>query len=97
MAKLRNIHPGEVLEEEFLQAMNLTPYRLAKETGLSQTAISEICRGTRGITAETALRLAAFFGTSAEFWMSLQDRFELIAARNALGAKLKRIQPMVAL
>lgn len=91
MSKLRNIHPGEVLELEFLKPLAVTQYRAAKETGLSQTAISEICRGTRGISAETALRLAAFLGTTPEFWMSLQDRFALLAARSSLGAKLKKI------
>jgi len=75
--KLPNIHPGEILKEEFLVPMNISAYRLSKETGLSQIRISEIIRGKRSITADTALRLSFFFGTSAEFWMNLQTAFDL--------------------
>ncbi len=72
MRTLRNIHPGEVLKEEFLEPMEISVYRLSKETGLSQTRISQIIKGKRSVTAETALKLGKFFGVPAEFWMNLQ-------------------------
>jgi antitoxin HigA-1 len=75
--RLPNIHPGEILLEEFLNPMNISAYRLAKETHLAQTRISPIIKGKRSITADTALRFAKFFGNSAEFWMGLQDDFDL--------------------
>ena len=77
MEKLRNIHPGKVLKEEFLIPMGITAYRLAKDTGLSQTRISEIIRSQRRVTAETALRLGKYFGVSLRFWLGLQDDFDL--------------------
>lgn len=77
MEKLPNIHPGEILNEEFLIPLNITPYRLAKETNIPQTRISEIIRGNRRITADTALRLSVFFGNSAKFWLGLQDDYDI--------------------
>ena len=77
MEKLANIHPGEVLKEEFLDEMDITAYRLAKETFMPQTRISEIIKGRRGITADTALRLSRYFGTSAKFWLGLQEDYDL--------------------
>lgn len=77
MEKLNNIHPGEILLEEFLNPMEITAYRLAKETFIPQTRISEIIKGNRRITADTALRFAKFFGTSAKFWLGLQDDYDL--------------------
>jgi antitoxin HigA-1 len=77
MKKLPNIHPGEILMEEFLTPMQITAYRLAKETGIPQTRVSAIINGRRGITADTALRLSHFFGNSAKFWMGLQADFDL--------------------
>ena len=77
MEKLPNIHPGEVLQEEFLIPLQITPYRLAKETNIPQTRISEIVKGNRRITADTALRLSQFFGNSAKFWLGLQDDFDI--------------------
>lgn len=77
MEKLTNIHPGEILQEEFLIPLNLTPYRLAKETRIPQTRISEILKGNRRITADAALRLSQFFGNSAKFWLGLQDDFDI--------------------
>ena len=74
---LPNIHPGEVLQEEFLIPLNITPYRLAKETNIPQTRVSEIIKGNRRITADTALRLSQFFGNSAKFWLGLQDDFDI--------------------
>ena len=75
--RLRNIHPGEILNEEFLKPLNITAYRLAKETLIPQTRISEIIKTNRRVTADTALRLAKFFGTSPKFWLGLQDDFDL--------------------
>ena len=75
--KLGLIHPGEVLREDFLIPMNLTVYRLSKSIGVPQTRIAEILKGDRGITADTALRLARFFGTSAQLWLNLQHHYEL--------------------
>jgi addiction module HigA family antidote len=92
--KLRNIHPGEVLREEFLEPLGITAYRLSKETGIPQTRISLILREQRAITADTALRFAAFFGTSAKFWLGLQEDYDLEAARDRLGEDLSRIRPL---
>ncbi|MCX7029460.1 MAG: HigA family addiction module antitoxin [Spirochaetes bacterium] len=92
--KLHNIHPGEVLREEFLEPLGITAYRLSQETGIPQTRISLILREKRAITADTALRFAAFFGTSARFWLGLQEDFNLEAARDRLGEDLKRIKPL---
>ncbi len=77
MEKLKNVHPGEILNEEFLKPLNISAYRLAKETFMPQTRISEILKGRRRITADTALRLSKFFGTTARFWMGLQNDFDL--------------------
>ena len=77
MKRLPNIHPGEILQEEFLIPLNITPYRLAKETRIPQTRISEIIKGNRRITADTALRLSRFFGNTAKFWLGLQDDFDI--------------------
>lgn len=77
MAKLRNIHPGEVLQEEFLVPFEISAYRLAKDIGIPQTRVSEILKRNRRITADTALRLARYFGNSAKFWLGLQDDFDL--------------------
>lgn len=73
MEKLKNIHPGEVLQEEFLKPFEILAYRLAKDTGIPQTRISEIIKGRRRVTADTALRLSAYFGNSPNFWLGLQD------------------------
>ena len=75
--KLPNIHPSEVLKEEFLVPMNVSAYRLAKEINVPETRISEIVRGKRAITADTAIRFAKFFGTTAEFWLNLQNLYDL--------------------
>ena len=75
--KLPNIHPGEILKEEFLIPMNISAYRLAKGINIPQTRISEIIHGNRSITADTAIRFAKFFGTTAEFWLNLQNLYDL--------------------
>ena len=77
MEKLNNKHPGEILLEEFLIPLEISAYRLAKDTFIPQTRISEIIKGKRRITADTALRFAKYFGTSPKFWLSLQDDFDL--------------------
>lgn len=75
--KLKNIHPGEVLQEEFLLPLGISAYRLSKDTAIPQTRISEIVKGNRRVTADTALRLSRYFGTSAKFWLGLQDDYDL--------------------
>jgi addiction module HigA family antidote len=77
MEKLKNIHPGEILKEEFLDALRISAYKLSKETFIPQTRISEILNGKRRITADTAIRLSRFFGTSDKFWLGLQDDYDL--------------------
>ena len=77
MANLANIHPGEILLEEFLKPLNISAYRLSKEIGIPQTRISAIIKGKRRITADTALRLSKYFGNSAKFWLGLQNDFDL--------------------
>lgn len=77
MDKLNNIHPGEILNEEFLIPMEISAYRLSKDLEIPQTRVSQIIRGRRRITADTALRLSSYFGNSAKFWLGLQDDFDL--------------------
>jgi len=77
MARLNNIHPGEVLSEEFLKPLSISAYRLSKDIGIPQTRISAILKGRRRITADTALRLSKYFGNSAKFWLGFQDDFDL--------------------
>jgi len=92
MKKLLNIHPGEILSEEFLLPMEITAYRLSKEIGIPQTRISQIIKGKRRITADTALRLSAFFGNSARFWLGLQDDYDLEEERQVHIEILNRIK-----
>ena len=77
MERLPNIHPGEILKEEFLVPLNITAYRLSKDIGIPQTRVSEILKGNRRITADTALRLSYYFGNSPKFWLGLQDDYDL--------------------
>ena len=77
MFKLKNIHPGEVLQEEFLIPMNISAYRLAKDIGIPQTRVSEIIKGNRRISADTAIRLSNYFGNSAKFWLGLQNDYDI--------------------
>src|SRR5258706_4950173 len=88
--KLAPIHPGEVLQEEFLLPLDLSQYRLAKEISVPARRISEIVRGTRAISANTALRLARYFGTSERFWVNLQSRYDLEVLTDHLGKRLER-------
>ncbi len=77
MERLANIHPGEVLLEEFLRPLGITAYKLSKDTDIPQTRISQIIKGKRKITADTALRLASYFGTTAKFWLGLQNDYDI--------------------
>ena len=88
MTKLKNIHPGEVLLEEFLVPMGISQNRIARNMGVPPRRINEIVHGNRAVTADTALRLARYFGTSEEFWMGLQADYDLEKARNKLGNRL---------
>jgi len=92
MTRLPNVHPGEILLEEFLKPMGVTAYRLAKETSVPQTRISQIIHGKRGLSAETALRLAKFFGTSAEFWLGLQNDYDLEESKRSFDKELIKIR-----
>ena len=97
MKKLSNVHPGEILKEEFLIPLNITAYRLSQETSIPQTRISEITKGRRKLTADTALRLSRFFGTSAKFWLGLQDDYDLEVEESAKSLELKNINPFALL
>jgi len=92
VAKLPPMHPGEMLREEFLEPMELSPYKVAKACGVPRTRIERIVREELGITADTALRLAKFFGTSVGFWMNLQARYDVRMAEKAIAADLKSIE-----
>jgi addiction module HigA family antidote len=90
--KLRNIHPGEILQEEFLMPLGISAYRLSKDTAIPQTRISEIIKGNRRITADTALRLSRYFGTTAKFWLGLQDDYDLEEEGTFKEEELKNIR-----
>jgi len=93
--KLSPIHPGEVLLEEFIKPMNLSQNRLAIDIGVDARRINEIVLGKRSITADTALRLARFFGNSPQFWLGLQTQYDLDIAEDQLGKRLEReVRPL---
>jgi addiction module HigA family antidote len=92
--RLAPVHPGEVLAEEFLAPLELTQYRLAKSLSVPARRINEIVHGTRGVSADTALRLARFFGTSDRFWLNLQAAYDLDVERDRLGSRLEREVPV---
>ena len=94
MATIAPIHPGEVLLEEFLEPLEVTQHRLAVSIGVPPRRINEIVHGKRRITADTALRLARFFGTTDRFWLNLQTRFDLEIEKDPLGDKLEAIRPL---
>lgn len=94
MDKLPNIHPGEILQEEFLLPMSLSAYKLSKDISVPQTRISQILKGKRRITADTALRLSKYFGNSAQFWLGLQEDYDLEDAREKLGKELEGIKAL---
>jgi addiction module HigA family antidote len=91
MKKLKNIHPGEILLEEFLKPLSISQYQLAKDLGIPQTRVSQIIKGNRRITADTALRISQYFGNSAKFWLGLQNDFDLEEEKGAIEYLLKTI------
>ena len=95
MKRIKNIIPGEILLEEFLKPLGITAYRLSKDTGMPATRISQILKGKRRITADTALRLSRYFGNSADFWMGIQDESDLREESEKIEAELSRIPKAV--
>lgn len=96
LEKIGNIHPGEILREEFILPMGITAYRLSKDIGVTQTRISQIVHEKQSITADTALRLAKYFGNSAQFWLGLQTSYDLEESKDKLGEALDNIQEHIA-
>lgn len=92
--RMQSIHPGEILMEDFIEGFGITQNKLAVSIGVPPRRINEIVHGKRGITADTAMRLAKYFGTSAEFWMNLQAHFELRTQARDLESQLALIQPL---
>ncbi|MEY3114676.1 MAG: addiction module antidote protein HigA family [Bacteroidota bacterium] len=92
MKKLKNIHPGDVLREEFLKPLGISAYRLSMDIAVPQTRISEILKGNRSITADTALRLSKYFGNSPNFWLGLQNDFDIEEELMLNGTELKLIK-----
>jgi len=91
MEKINNIKPGEILLEEFLKPLKISAYRLSKNTGMPATRVSQILKGNRRITADTALRLSRYFGNSADFWMGIQDEFDLREEAQKIKSELNTI------
>ena len=92
MDRLPNIHPGEILKEEFLEPFEISAYKLAKDIKIPQTRISQIIKGNRRVTADTALRLSVYFGNSPQFWLGLQDDYDLEEEKYRLEEELRGIQ-----
>jgi addiction module HigA family antidote len=92
MKKLKNIHPGEILQEEFLLPLEISAYKLSKDIGIPQTRVSSIIKGNRRITADTALRLSKYFGNSPKFWLGLQDDYDIEEERKEKKAELNAIK-----
>ncbi len=88
------VHPGEILMEDFIRGFGITQHKVAVAIGVPPRRINEIVHGKRGITADTAIRLARYFGTSEEFWMNLQSNYELRMGHQALGDRLDAIRPL---
>ena len=95
MEKLENVHPGEILLYEFLKPLDISTYRLSKDLSIPQTRISEIVKGRRRITADTALRLSKYFGNSAKFWLGLQDDFDIEEGKEQKKSELNSIKKYV--
>lgn len=92
MEKLANVHPGKILNYEFLEPLEITAYRLSKDLKIPQTRISEIIKGKRRITADTALRLSKYFGNSAKFWLGIQDDYDIEEEKETKESELKEIK-----
>ena len=90
--RLPNIHPGQILKEEFLIPLNISAYKLSKDLGIPQTRTSEILKGNRRITADTALRLSQYYGTSPKFWLGLQDDFDIEEEKHIKSKELSSIK-----
>ena len=88
--KFRPIHPGEILFEEFLKPLGITPYKVAKDLGVPTTRIADIIHQRRGVSADTALRLSRYFGLSKDYWMGLQSKYDLACAEDTLGKRLEK-------
>ena len=91
--KVRPLHPGRLLREEFLEPMGVTPYRLAKDISVPVQRIHELVHERRGITADTALRLSRYFGVGESYWMNVQKRYELESEKDRIGPELQEIRP----
>lgn len=89
------IHPGETLKTEFLEPLGLTPYRLARDIGVTPTRVSELLHGKRRLTADTALRLGRYLGTSPQFWLNLQSHYDLEVRREQVGDRIDQITPVL--
>ena len=85
------VHPGEILLKEFLRPLQVSQYRLAKEIRVSPRRINEIVHGTRGITADTALRLAQYFGTTSQFWLNLQNQYDLVVSKQSFTPAIEKL------
>lgn len=94
MSRLPNIHPGEILKEEFLVPLGISAYRFSKDVGIPQTRTSQIIKGKRRITADTALRLSKYFGTSVKFWLGLQNDYDIEEELINLSEELDRIEAL---
>lgn len=94
MNRLKPVHPGEILKQDFMEPFDLSSNGLAKAIGVTPARINEIVRERRGVTAETALRLAKYFGTDAQSWMNLQDQYELAITEQAVAKELSTIEPI---
>ena len=93
--KIEPIHPGEILQEDFLKPMNISAYKLAKETFLDQTRIGEILRGKRSVSIGIALRFSKFFGTTPEFWINIQTQYEIESKKEELAPELVKINTLI--
>jgi addiction module HigA family antidote len=92
-ARIPNVHPGDVLLEDFLKSLGISQYRLAKEIGVSESTVSDVVNGRRGVTADMALRLARYFGISAQFWLNLQEMYDIEEAERKIGKQIQKIRP----
>lgn len=95
MEKLSNVHPGEILFYEFLEPLGVSAYRLSKDLNIPQTRLSQIIKGKRRVTADTALRLSKYFGVSAKFWLGLQDDYDLEEERESKKDELSEIKSLL--
>ena len=91
--RIPNVHPGDVLLEDFLKPMEISQYRLAKEIGVSESTVSDVVNGRRGVTADIALRLARYFAVSAQFWLNLQEMYDIEEVERKIGKEIEKIRP----